>query len=141
MRDASPRRGSRPLAWSLDFLGDSVSVKEQFALRLNEALDRYGAPAKGKGRQLWLGKLLNVSPIAARKWLEGQGLPRTERILAVARKLGVSEEWLLSGNKNEIPATSLLLDADEERLIKRYRELSSPLRRALLSLVRELKKE
>ena len=115
-----------------------MNGKEQFAQRLNEALDRYGAPPKGKGRQLWVGKRFNVSQKAARKWLEGEGFPKTERILQIARKLCASENWLLNGIEKGNQTTSFMLETDEEKLLKLYRELPPSLRETVVSLLQGL---
>lgn len=68
-----------------------------FSKRLNHALDLYGIPPKGKGRQVQLGKLFGVSQKAANKWLEGISLPDTMRIATIAEKLKVNVEWLTYG--------------------------------------------
>lgn len=69
-----------------------------FAKRLNLACDRAGIAAKGSGRQVALGKLFGVSQNGARKWLEGEAIPNTKRLPAMARMLGVTTEWLLTGD-------------------------------------------
>ncbi|WP_422460284.1 MULTISPECIES: helix-turn-helix domain-containing protein [unclassified Endozoicomonas] len=74
-----------------------VDERSEFSRRLNEALDNIGFPAKGKGRQMELGKLFGISQHAARKWLEGEAIPHTKRLPDIADKLKVNAEWLLSG--------------------------------------------
>ncbi len=71
--------------------------KISFSKRLNHALDLYGVPPKGKGRQITVGKIFGVSQKAANKWLEGISLPNTMRIAVIAEKLGVNVEWLTYG--------------------------------------------
>lgn len=71
--------------------------KQAFSKRLDHALDLYGIPPKGKGRQVQLGKLFDVSQKAASKWLEGLSLPDTMRIAVIAEKLKVNVEWLTYG--------------------------------------------
>ncbi|MBA3661009.1 MAG: hypothetical protein H0W64_04750 [Gammaproteobacteria bacterium] len=68
-----------------------------FAKRLDHALDLYGIPPKGKGRQVTLGKMFGVSQKAANKWLEGISLPDTMRIAVIAERLRVNVEWLTYG--------------------------------------------
>lgn len=77
-----------------------------FAARLNEALDDYGTPPKGQGRQGTVGKLFGVSQKGARKWLEGEAMPDTKRLPDMARMLRVRWEWLMAGAgpKHELPA-------------------------------------
>lgn len=72
--------------------------KIAFSRRLDHALDLYGVPPKGKGRQVTLGKMFNVSQKAASKWLEGICLPDTMRIAVIAEKLNVNVEWLTYGS-------------------------------------------
>ncbi len=71
--------------------------KEEFARRLNAALDAAGVPPKGRGRQVTVAKMFGVSQKGARKWLVGEALPTTKRIALIAKRLGVRGEWLLTG--------------------------------------------
>jgi SOS-response transcriptional repressor LexA len=71
--------------------------KIAFSKRLDHALDLYGVPPKGKGRQVTVGKMFGVSQKAANKWLEGVSLPDTMRIAIIAEKLKVNVEWLTYG--------------------------------------------
>lgn len=80
----------------------------------------------------------NVSQKAARKWLEGEGFPKTERILQIARKLGASENWLLNGTETGNQSTSFSVGADEEKLVKLYREPPLSLRAAVVSILQGL---
>lgn len=72
-------------------------TKQEFAERLNELLDDAGVPRKFDGRQGTLGKMFNVSQKGARKWLEGEGLPKLETCIEIAKRFGVYTEWLMSG--------------------------------------------
>ena len=71
--------------------------KVLFSRRLNQALDNAGVPPKNFGRQTTVAKMFGVTQKAARKWLEGEGMPATKRIGEIAERLGVYGEWLLSG--------------------------------------------
>ena len=75
----------------------ATNEKKEFADRLNRALDIANIPPKGKGRQLKLASLLNVSQESVRKWLSGESFPDTNRIFEIANKLNVNIQWLLSG--------------------------------------------
>ena len=72
--------------------------KRKFSDRLNQALDRAGFPSKGDGRQNAVGKEFKVTQKGARKWLEGEGIPHTKRLPAIAARLQVTVEWLLTGD-------------------------------------------
>lgn len=72
-------------------------TKQQFADRLNELLDDSGVPRKFGGRQGIVGKMFGVGQKGARKWLEGEGLPKLETCIEMATRFGVHLEWLMTG--------------------------------------------
>lgn len=74
-----------------------LKERKAFSKRLDHALDLHGVPPKGKGRQVLVGKMFNVSQKAASKWLEAISLPDTMRIAVIAEKLKVNVEWLTYG--------------------------------------------
>lgn len=76
-----------------------LDEKEAFARRLNEALNVSlpDIPEKGKGRQMFVASKFKVSQKGARKWLEGEGFPKLEQAIIIAKELKVSLEWLLTG--------------------------------------------
>ncbi|EKE01214.1 MAG: hypothetical protein ACD_21C00190G0003 [uncultured bacterium] len=69
-----------------------------FAERLNHALDIFGIPPKGRGRQLVVAKMFNVSQKGASKWLEGKTFPEIGKIKTIAERLNINIEWLLTGS-------------------------------------------
>lgn len=75
--------------------------KSEFSARLNLALDEATltppVPKKGHGRQRYVAKMFQVDQKAARKWLEGEGYPKLETVILIARKLQIAVEWLLTG--------------------------------------------
>ena len=74
---------------------EKEDVRRIFSHRLNHALDKKGIPVKGMGRQTETGKLFGVSQNAARKWLQGEGMPARETLEIMAGALGVSYAWLV----------------------------------------------
>ncbi len=103
-----------------------------FAARFNQALDELPAgqrpPRKGAGRQSFVARMFHISQKGARKWLEGEAMPRLSRIPQIAGKCGVNGEWLLTGqgamrpadsdaNPVNSPASASLIRADTRRLI------------------------
>ena len=54
-------------------------------------------PPKGENRQSAVGKLFSVSQKGARKWLEGEGWPTRDNLIAIAKWAGVHIEWLETG--------------------------------------------
>ncbi len=113
-----------------------------FACRLNEALDGIGFPPKGQGRQVDLARLLDVSQKGARKWLEGEAFPTTDKLMVLSALCKRSFEWLATGRENTSVLPSLTghadslsaqgqhqqqgqtaLSADEQALLDAYRFL------------------
>ncbi len=87
--------------------------KQKFSERLNAVLDRAGAPAKGKGRQLYLAEQFGLSQKGVRKWLEGESIPSYERSLEIVKKFestGVTGEWLFFDNNKYAPEWYLSTD-------------------------------
>lgn len=74
-------------------------VKEEFAKRLHDAMDKKGYPVRGRARVL--SKEFQISDKGAGKWLNGDAIPETSKIPVLASFLGVNAEWLLNGNTPE----------------------------------------
>lgn len=73
-------------------------VKEEFAKRLHDAMDKKGYPVRGRARVL--SKEFQISDKGAGKWLNGDAIPETSKIPVLAAFLGVNAEWLLNGNSH-----------------------------------------
>lgn len=86
----------------------SKTEQQLFSERLNHALDIFGIPPKGRGRQLIVAKMFGVSQKGASKWLEGQSFPEIERLKTISTRLNVNLEWLMTGlgyiNITDIPS-------------------------------------
>lgn len=64
-----------------------------FHLRLQQKLNEKGyKPAD-------LARAAEVSAVAAGKWIHGESLPKAEKLKLIARFLGVSDDWLLTGKE------------------------------------------
>jgi len=74
--------------------------RQAFSDRLNQVLDDQGYPPKGSGRQNRLAKDWGLSQKGVRKWLEGEGVPETTRLIEMAKRYQVSFEWLATGRSN-----------------------------------------
>lgn len=70
-------------------------MKEDFAKRINEAMELKGFPIRGRARVL--SKEFEVSDKGAGKWLKGEAIPETSKLPLLASFLGVSTEWLMNG--------------------------------------------
>jgi transcriptional regulator with XRE-family HTH domain len=75
-----------------------VVLLMEFARRLVQSCDESPlVPEHGKGRQVYLAKRMKVTQEAVRKWLEGESLPRPDKIGALAKVLDVDPVWLQLG--------------------------------------------
>ena len=72
--------------------------KAAFARRLNAVLDRQGFAEKNQGRQTKLAAMFGTSQKGARKWLEGEAIPRLENIRSIAQAFDVHMQWLHYGD-------------------------------------------
>ena len=98
----------------LDIVQPMVATRadSEFHDRLEQACDAAGIP-EGRGRRAALARLFGVSGEAARKWLSGESIPDTKRIPKIAKHLGVSGEWLLTGQGPMRPELSEALAAGQ----------------------------
>ena len=69
-------------------------IKEDFARRINEAMELKGYPLRGRARVL--SKEFQISDKGAGKWLKGEAMPETSKLPLLASFLGVSTEWLMN---------------------------------------------
>ena len=73
--------------------------KKEFSKRLHIALEssRAGGGRRRPYTQESVGRIFGVSQKGARKWLKGEGLPKMEQCIVIAKKLDVAIEWLMKG--------------------------------------------
>ena len=83
-----------------------MSERENFARRLNDAMDHAGFPRKGMGRQSALVDILGTNHQAVKNWLEGSEFPPTSKLVKMATALGVRSNWLLSGQGDMVAAVN-----------------------------------
>jgi transcriptional regulator with XRE-family HTH domain len=116
-----------------------------FPKRLHIALDLAGIDA-GRGRVRQLAEMYDVTRETARKWLGGLALPETERLIDMARRLGVNFEWLVTGRGSQgsfegvrdSGASYRIETREQTRLIGLIGRLPREQRRALLVLLERL---
>lgn len=85
----------------------TIDEKQEFSKRLNKVLDRAGVPPKGKNRQEIVAKMFGVTQKGARKWLEGEAIPKSDKIpkfIATFKAQNVTGEWLFHGNADYAPS-------------------------------------
>lgn len=81
-----------------------------FVSRLREVCDDMGLPAHG--RQTALANHLKVTQGAAKKWLNGDGYPTMDKIVAICEWANVNVIWLVMGagaKRNDLVDTKVLL--------------------------------
>lgn len=77
-------------------------LRDEFADRLNRALDETSGVRRGRGRNTDLHRLVKeaggrASTQATNKWLNGESIPDKPNILALSKATGVRAEWLEYG--------------------------------------------
>jgi transcriptional regulator with XRE-family HTH domain len=85
-----------------------------FADRFNEKLNEAGAPDWSEGRQQWVATKFGVSTTAARKWMMAEGMPRTDKLQDMARKLNTTFEYLISGNGDAVRESGPIYRSDRQ---------------------------
>lgn len=87
-------------------------AKQDFAKRLNEAMELAGFPVRGRARALK--DKFKVSDKGAGKWLKAEAIPETSKIPLIAEFLNVNAEWLLSGNGEMRPTQTQSQDGQSQ---------------------------
>ena len=97
---------------------DLSDVRAGFAERMNTLCDELGV-VRGHGRNASLGRMFDVTPNAARKWLLGLAYPEMPLAVSMCDKARINLIWLLQGTPpmrgERIPESTLgLVNAIEE---------------------------
>lgn len=75
---------------------------KDFKDRLNDACNKSSdIPEYGKGRQVTIANMVGVSQEAVRKWLSGEGKPRSDTVKKLAKILDVEYIWLALGSDQD----------------------------------------
>ncbi|MDR6295002.1 LexA family protein [Pantoea dispersa] len=72
-------------------------IRQEFAARLNEALNNANYPPHGRG--VMLAQRMGVTSKAVSKWLTGESLPRAAMMKNIAKALNVDPLWLQHGDE------------------------------------------
>lgn len=114
------------------------SDKDKFAKRLNEVCDDLQIPPKGKARQTTLARMFKVSQESARKWTEGESIPKYETILAMSEYFRVHSEWLFAGRgQKNINAPQINISEDALKIARSFDMLSEDKKAAYRVLLGE----
>ena len=65
---------------------------------------------------------LNITPSTFSDWKKGKSQPNVDKLVKIARYLGTTVEYLVTGETSDIP--SVVLSSDEEKLLEDYRALN-----------------
>lgn len=85
-------------------------VDALFAMRMRRACDANPAiPAENDGRLVWIKDRMNdegmeMSLQSVHRWYHGRARPRQQKLLLLAKVIGVDESWLSLGRLDEIVA-------------------------------------
>jgi SOS-response transcriptional repressor LexA len=85
---------------------------DDFADRLNLAMDKEGFPPKNKGRIQLLAEMVGLTHRGASKWVNGESRPPAGKYADLAKKLNIRLDWLKNGEgemmeKKEVPSLFL----------------------------------
>lgn len=94
---------------------------QSFARRLNEMLDDVGVPRRG--RLVMLARRYGITHPSAKKWLDGNGYPDTDRLIDLALWGNTSLDWLLTGRGQKHP-TDLEVSKDFQDAVELLRQAS-----------------
>ncbi len=67
-------------------------------------------------------KECGFSGVSLSDWKSGKSSPRADKLVKIARYLGTTVEYLVTGETSDIP--SVVLSSDEEQLLEDYRALN-----------------
>lgn len=114
--------------------------RDDFSKRLNQLLDKVGAPPKGKGRQGWLAAEFKVTQKGARKWLEGEAIPTHTRLSEMAKRWTVDFNWLATGQEDALQRPAPVVETSKEikRLIANFQCLTPAVQAYVLGMLEAL---
>jgi hypothetical protein len=116
----------------------SSEEKEGFARRMNRVADLLKIPPKGQNRQFLLGKKFHVSQESARKWLEGESFPTTEKCIEIAKEANVSFEWFVTGRGDEPFIYEAAPESPEETVLRVMEKMDEQDKYKLVQLTKAL---
>lgn len=74
-----------------------MEAQKAFAKRLNDALDKAGAPPLNSGRGEWLAERAGVTKSAVSRWLGGTSMPHRKHIKELAKAVKCDWVYLETG--------------------------------------------
>ena len=77
-------------------------------------------------------RLTGISSTVFSEWKKGKSTPKTDKLILIARCLGTTVEYLMTGEKPEIPG----FEPEHLELIELYSKLKTEQKSAVLNLLR-----
>lgn len=79
-----------------------------------------------------ISRICDFSKSTLSDWKSGKGTPKTDKLILIARCLGTTVEYLMTGEKPEIPG----FEPEHLELIELYSKLKEEQKSAVLNLLR-----
>ena len=77
-------------------------------------------------------RLTGISSTVFSEWKKGKSTPKTDKLILIARCLGTTVEYLMTGEKPEIPG----FEPEHLELIELYSKLKTEQKSAVMNLLR-----
>lgn len=81
-----------------------------------------------------ISRICDFSKSTLSDWKSGKGTPKTDKLILIARCLGTTVEYLMTGEKPEIPG----FEPEHLELIELYSKLKTEQKSAVLNLLRSI---
>ena len=79
-----------------------------------------------------ISRICDFSKSTLSDWKSGKGTPKTDKLILIARCLGTTVEYLMTGEKPEIPG----FEPEHLELIELYSKLKTEQKSAVMNLLR-----
>lgn len=77
-------------------------------------------------------RMTGISSTVFSEWKKGKSVPKTDKLILIAKALGTTVEYLMTGEKPEIP----VFDPEHLELIELYSKLNKEQKSAILNMMR-----
>lgn len=77
-------------------------------------------------------RLTGISSTVFSEWKKGKSTPKTDKLILIARCLGTTVEYLMTGEKPEIPG----FEPEHLELIELYSKLNKEQKAAIINMLR-----
>ena len=77
-------------------------------------------------------RITGISSTVFSEWKKGKSVPKTDKLILIAKALGTTVEYLMTGEKPEIPG----FEPEHLELIELYSKLNEEQKSAILNMMR-----